>query len=184
MRDQWKTLHQEIAYDNPWIAVSHRKVIAPTGKEGIYGVVNFKNTAVAIVPIDSQGNTWLVGQQRYPISRYSWEVPEGGAPTGQSLLAAAQRELREETGILAGMWTSLLHAHMSNSVSDEYAIAFVAQQLQYTDIEPDDTELITMKKVPLTEAIDMAADGQISDSLSMMCLLKIRLMIEREELVL
>jgi len=110
-------------------------------------------------------------------------VPEGGAPAGQSLLAAAQRELREETGIVAGIWTSLLHAHMSNSVSDEYAIAFVAQQLHHTEIEPDDTELLSIRKVPLDEVIQMAVDGHITDAFSMMCLMKIRLMIERKELV-
>ena len=182
MQQPWKTRKQTQVYDNAWISVSHRDVTAPTGAEGIYGVVHFKNHAIGILPIDDQGNTWLVGQQRYPLAQYSWELPEGGAPLGHSVLAAAQRELREETGIVAGLWTSLLQAHLSNSVSDEYAIAFIAQQLTFTNTELDDTELLQVRKLPLHEAIDMALDGSITDALTMMCLMKARLLIDNGDL--
>jgi len=182
--DGWQTLSESIVYDNPWISVSHRQVTAPTGKNGVYGVVHFKNRAMAILPVDEDGNIWLVGQHRYPLNQYSWEVPEGGAPIGQSLLSAAQRELREETGIVAGLWTSLLHAHLSNSVSDEYAVAFVARQLSLKTIEPDDTELIELKKIPLQDAVCMAMDGTITDALSMMCLMKLKLLVDSKQLVL
>lgn len=182
-RAKWQTLRSTLVYDNPWISVTHRDVTAPTGNEGIYGVVHFKNHAIAIIPIDDEGNTWLVGQHRYTVDQYSWEVPEGGAAPGESRLAAAQRELREETGILASRWTSLLSAQLSNSVSDELSTAFVAQQLSFTDIAPDETESIELRKLPLLDAVAMAADGTITDALSMMSLFKIKLMIESGELV-
>ncbi|MFK8080502.1 MAG: NUDIX domain-containing protein [Granulosicoccus sp.] len=180
----WQTRSESIVYDNPWISVSHREVTAPTGNDGVYGVVQFKNRAIAILPIDENENIWLVGQHRYPFNHYSWEVPEGGAPIGQSLLSAAQRELREETGIVAGMWTSLLHAHLSNSVSDEQAVAYVASQLTFKTKEPDDTELIEVKKLPLGDAVRMAMDGTITDALSMLCLMKLKLLIDSKQLVL
>jgi len=182
--DEWITNTETVVYDNAWISVSHREVTAPTGNDGIYGVVHFKNRAMAILPIDDEGNIWLVGQHRYPLNQYSWELPEGGAPMGESLLGAAQRELREETGIIAGLWTSLLQAHLSNSVSDEYAVAYIARQLSFTTTEPDETELIKIKKVPLAEAVSMAMDGVITDALSMVCLMKLKLLVESKQITL
>ncbi|MFK7861492.1 MAG: NUDIX domain-containing protein [Granulosicoccus sp.] len=182
--DGWRTNSESIVYDNAWISVSHREVTAPTGKDGVYGVVQFKNRAMAILPIDNEGNIWLVGQHRYPLNQYSWEVPEGGAPVGESVLGAAQRELREETGIVARLWTSLLHSHLSNSVSDEYAIAYIARQLSFNTIEPDDTELIDVRKIPLDDAINLVMDGSITDALSMLCLMKLKLLLDSKQLVL
>jgi len=121
-KNPWQTRSIQEVYDNPWITVSHREVTAPTGKDGIYGVVHFKNTAVGVVPIDSDGNTWLVGQHRYTINEYTWEIPEGGSALGEDTLATAKRELKEETGISANCWTPLFEMHTSNSVSDECAI--------------------------------------------------------------
>ena len=138
----WQTHAIEQRYENAWITLTHRSVTAPTGNTGIYGLVHYKNTAIGVIPIDAQGFTWLVGQHRYPHNQYGWEIPEGGAPLGESALAAAQRELREETGITARRWTSLLKMHPSNSVSDEVAYAFVAQDLSYGESAPDDTELL------------------------------------------
>ncbi len=178
----WDTHTIEERYDNPWINVSHRRVTAPTGSPGIYGMVHFKNIAIGMVPIDAQGNTWLVGQSRYPLQQYSWEIPEGGAPLGESALAAAQRELREETGIIARRWTSLLMLHTSNSVTDEEARSFVAQDLTFTDVEPDSTELLQIRRVPIQDAINMAMDGRITDGFAMASLLKVGLMMERGEL--
>lgn len=183
MVSNWQTHKTTVVYDNPWISVTHREVTAPTGKAGIYGVVHFKNSAIAIIPVDTDGYTWLVGQHRYPVNQYSWEVPEGGALHGESLLGAAQRELREETGIVAGMWTSLARSHLSNSVSDETAVAFLAQHLSFTRTEPDDTELIELKRLPLTQAIEMAMDGTITDALSLVSLLKLKALIDDGRLV-
>jgi len=178
MASNWQTHKTTLVYDNPWISVTHREVTAPTGTAGIYGVVHFKNSAIAIIPIDSDGNTWLVGQQRYPTEHYSWEVPEGGALHRESGLRAAQRELREETGIVAGMWTSLAYSHLSNSVSDETAVAFVARDLSFTHTDLDDTELLELKKLPLADAIEMAMNGSITDALSLLALLKLKALID------
>ncbi len=163
--------------------MSHREVTAPTGNDGIYGLVHFKNTAVAVVPIDSDGNTWLVGQHRYTINSYTWEVPEGGGPLGEDPLTTAQRELKEETGITASRWTPLFEMHTSNSVTDELAVGYVAQELTMGTAEPDDTEILQLKKVPLRTAVDMAMHGQITDSLAMVSLLKVQLLMDRGELV-
>lgn len=163
--------------------MSHREVTAPTGNAAIYGLVHFKNTAVGVVPIDADGNTWLVGQHRYTLDQYMWEIPEGGGLANEDTLSVAKRELREETGILATRWTQLLELHTSNSVTDEYAVGFVAQELTFGDCEPDDTEALSIRKVPLQTAIDMAMDGRITDALAMACLFKVQLLINRGDLI-
>lgn len=179
----WQTHSIDVVYDNPWITVSHRNVTAPTGNDAIYGLVHFKNTAVGIVPIDDQGNTWLVGQYRYTLDQYMWEIPEGGGHPDEGELLVAQRELREETGISAKRWTPLLETHTSNSVTDEYGVGFVAQELSFGETEPDDTENLSVKKIPLGDAIEMVMQGSITDALSMTCLLKVKLLIDSGKLI-
>jgi len=181
-KNPWQTHSIQEIYDNPWISVSHREVTAPTGNDGIYGMVHFKNTAVGVVPIDNEGNTWLVGQHRYTINAYTWEIPEGGSALGENTLTTAKRELKEETGISATRWNQLFEMHTSNSVTDEYAIGYVAQDLTFGSTEPDETEILQLKKIPLSEAVDMAMQGLITDSLAMVSLLKVQLLIDRGEL--
>lgn len=168
----WRTLSEKTAYDNPWIRVSHREVLNPAGGSGIYGVVHFKNTAVGIVPLDAEGYTWLVGQYRYTLQRYSWEIPEGGAPAGSPPLDAARRELLEETGITARRWTPLLEIHTSNSVTDEYGVAYVAQELSFGAAMPEETEDLHVQRLPFEEAVRRVLQGDITDALSMAALLK------------
>lgn len=165
-----KTICQ--VYDNPWIAVTHREVVNPTGGAGIYGVVHFKNLAIGIVPLDECGNTWLVGQYRYTLGRYSWEIPEGGGPLGVAPLESAKRELQEETGIEAQVWTELLEMHLSNSVTDELGIAFVAQGLAFGTARPEETEQLQVRCLPFSKAVDMVLSGEITDALSIAALLK------------
>lgn len=175
----WTTLSEKTAYENPWIRVTHRQVINPSGGAGIYGVVHFKNVAIGIVPIDAEGYTWLVGQYRYPLNRYSWEIPEGGGPEGTSVLESAQRELLEETGLRAAHWTPILEMHLSNSVSDEYAVAYVAQGLEAGEAEPEETEQLEIRRLPLSEAIEMVFNGVITDALSVAALLKTNELLRR-----
>lgn len=168
----WKTLKIQTVYDNPWISLTHRDVLNPAGKPGIYGVVHFKNTAIGIVPLDADGYTWLVGQYRYTLDRYSWEIPEGGGPIGTPPLVSAQRELLEETGLRAARWTLLLELHTSNSVTDEYGIAYVAQELTQDAPQPEDTEELRLWRLPLSEAVELVMNGTITDALSIAALLK------------
>jgi 8-oxo-dGTP pyrophosphatase MutT (NUDIX family) len=172
-KNPWQTLDIRLVYDNPWIQVTHRNVINPAGGRGIYGMVHFKNLAVGVIPIDAEGYTWLVGQYRYALDRYSWEIPEGGCPLGTPPLEAGRRELREETGLVAAHWEELLQADLSNSVTDEQGIIFIARQLSQGQAAPEDTEDLQVKRLPLREAIDMVLQGQITDALSVMGLLKL-----------
>ncbi len=171
----WKTISQETAYENAWIRVEHHKVINPAGNPGIYGKVHYKNTAISIVAVDSEGYTYLVGQYRYTLNAYSWEVPEGGCSieSGESTLEAAKRELLEEAGLIATQWTEIGEVYLSNSVSDERAVMYIAQNLSQQQACPEETEQLKIRRIPLTEAIEMAQNGQITDALSVLTLLKI-----------
>jgi 8-oxo-dGTP pyrophosphatase MutT (NUDIX family) len=171
----WKTISEKTAYENDWIRVEHHEVLNPAGNSGIYGKVHFKNTAISIVPIDSEGYTYLVGQYRYTLNAYSWEVPEGGCSieTGESTLDAAKRELLEETGLIASEWKKLGEVFLSNSVSDEKAVMYLAQNLSQHQSCPEETEQLKIQKLPLEEAIEMAKKGEITDALSVLSLLKI-----------
>lgn len=176
IHNPWRTLSTQEVYDNRWIKVTHREVTTPAGTPGIYGVVHFKNLAIGIVPIDEEGNTWLVGQYRYTLDQYSWEIPEGGCPLGTDPLATAKRELKEETGMQAEHWEQIIDFHNSNSVTDEYGIAYLATGLSYGEADPEETEELQVKKVPLQEAIDMVLRGEITDALSMMALMKVHIL--------
>lgn len=167
----WQTLSSTTVYDNDWIEVSHRDVIAPTGHAGIYGLVHFKNLAVGVIPVDGEDHTWLVGQDRYTVGEWSWEIPEGGGPRGEDPIDTARRELLEETGLSASIFEHLLDLHTSNSVTDERAVIYVATDLSHGESSPDDTEQLQLRRVPVSEAIDMALAGGITDAMSVAGLL-------------
>ena len=174
-KNPWITLDEKEIYNNPWIRLTHRNVINPPGGKGIYGVVHFKNLAMGIVPLDEEGNTWLVGQYRYTLNQYSWEIPEGGSPIGTDPLVSAKRELKEETGIIAKKWTKILDFHTSNSVTDEAGIVYLAQDLTIGDASPEETEELRLMKIPLDEAIDMIYSGEITDLVAVSGLLRAKL---------
>ena len=167
----WKKLSSKIVYDNPWMTVVEDRVINPSGGQNDYGHIRFKTCAVAIIPIDDEGNTWLVGQDRYTLGAYSWELPMGGAPKGEDALAAAKRELKEETGLRAQRWTEVMRLHTSNSITDEEGLVFIAKELQQGETEFEETENIEVRKLPLTEAVAMAQSGEITDAISVAALL-------------
>ncbi len=169
-------------YDNPWITVTHRDVTAPTGTDGIYGMVHFKNRAVGVVPLDDEMHTWLVGQWRYTLDAWSWEIPEGGAPEDEDPLAAARRELAEECGLAARRWTPLLDIHTSNSVTDELGRVWLARGLSAVEAAPDDTEVLVVRRMALDEALQMVMDGRITDSMSMAALMKVKLLLDADGL--
>ena len=168
----WQTLSTEVKYDNPWILVREDQVLNPGGGQGIYGVVSMKNKALGIVPIDADGNTWLVGQYRYPLNEYSWEIPMGGGLIEHDILESAQRELKEETGLTAALWTRIARLHTSNSVTDEEGFVFLAEELTQGDLEPEETEDLRLWKLPLAEAIRMVMDDRITDGITVAGLLK------------
>jgi ADP-ribose pyrophosphatase len=169
----WKTLSQRTVYDNPWIRVEDHRVLNPAGREGQYGKVCFKNLAIAIVALDAKRRVYLVGQHRYTLDAYSWELPKGGAPLADDPLRAAQRELREETGLVASRWRLLLRMHLSNSVTDEIGFVFLAEDLERGEPEPDETEQLAVRVLPLREALEWARDGRITDVLSIAGLLRL-----------
>ncbi|WP_231426753.1 NUDIX hydrolase [Pedobacter sp. Leaf250] len=176
-RNPWKTLESELKYDNNWIKVTEHQVINPSGGKGIYGEVHFKNLAIGILPLDEDYNTWLVGQYRFPLKAYSWEIPEGGGPVGEDPLESARRELLEETGMSASNWKEIQRMHLSNSVSDELSIIYVATGLIQGIAMPEETEELIVKKIPFDEAYEMVMNNEITDSISVAAILKAKLMI-------
>ena len=173
----WKVLAEKPIYDNKWIGVTEYDVINPSGGKGIYGKVHFKNNAIGILPLDEQLNTWLVGQYRFTLNQYSWEIPEGGGPLEIPELVSARRELLEETGLVATEWTKLMDFHLSNSVSDEYGRIFLARQLTQHAPEPEETEQLQVKKLPFAAAYAMVENGEITDSMSVAAIQKVKLML-------
>lgn len=169
----WKKLSSRTIFENDWMRVLEDRVINPGGGENLYGHVHFKNLAVAVIALDDAGNTWLVGQDRYTLGEYSWELPMGGAPLAEPPLEAAKRELQEETGICAESWQELMRLHPSNSITDELGIAYVATGLSFGDTQFEETEDLDIRRLPLQEAVDMVLDGKITDAISAAALLRV-----------
>ena len=175
-QNPWKFISSQTIYDNPWIRLEEHEVINPAGGANQYGKLCFKNQAVGIIPIDEDGNTWLVGQYRYTLGEYSWEIPEGGSPQGEDPIETARRELEEETGLIAESFELLLNLHLSNSVTDETGFVYIAKKLRAGTVCLDDTEDITARKLPLATAIEMAKNGEITDAMSVAALLRVALL--------
>ena len=175
-KNPWTIKNSKPIYQNAWIDVTEFEVLNPAGNPSIYGKVHFKNIAVGVVPITPDMHTYLVGQYRFTLDAYSWEIPEGGCPEGTDPLQTAIRELKEETGLVGAKYKELMRIHLSNSVSDELAIIYLATQLTQQDAEPEETEALQIKKVSLSDAFGMVADGTITDAMSVAALTKIELL--------
>ena len=181
-QNPWKTLKSEEVFNTPWISVTKHDVITPAGTTGLYGTVHFKGLAIGVLVLDEDYNTWIVGQYRYPINAYSWEIPEGGGDPKLPPIESAKRELLEETGIKANQWTELLHMHLSNSATDEYAIIFVAKDLSFHQANPDEEEDLIIKKIPFSDLYEMVMKSEITDSLTVAAALKAKILMDKGEL--
>jgi 8-oxo-dGTP pyrophosphatase MutT (NUDIX family) len=175
-KNPWITLSSEEVYESPWIRVTKHDVTNPGGHPGTYSVVHFKNLALGIIPLDDEMNTWLIGQYRYPIDQYTWEIPEGGGKIGIDPVESAKRELLEEAGITAKKWTKIQEMHLSNSATDEFCLLYLAQDLEIGESEPEPDEMLQLVKIPFDEVYRMVCDGRITDSLSVTAVLKVKLM--------
>jgi len=171
----WIRRARRVAYDNAWLTVWHDDVTRPDGDPGIYGVVHFANLAAGVLVLDADDRVLLVGQHRYTLDAYSWEIPEGGVPDGETALEGARRELREETGVEATDWQELARVHLSNSVTDELAVLFLATGLSHGVATPDGTEDLAVRWLPFDEVLGMTLDGSISDAMTVIAVERVAL---------
>ncbi len=173
----WKIIDEKPIYDNKWINVTEYNVINPSGNPGIYGKVHFKNIAIGVLPLDDDLNTYLVGQYRFTLNQYTWEIPEGGGLLGTDPLDGAKRELLEETGLKAKYWTELQKFHLSNSVCDEGGMIYLARGLEQFEAEPEDTEDLIVNKIPFSQVYRMVCNHEITDSITVAAVLRVQLLI-------
>jgi len=174
-RNPWRRVSRRVAYQNPWIEILHDEVTRPDGQPGIYGVVHFRHLAIGVVPLDEMDRVLLVGQYRYTLDHYSWEIPEGGGGLDESPEEAARRELLEETGYSGGRWRELCRAELSNSVTDEVTVLFVATDLEAGPASPEGTEQLQLRWIPFDEAMAMIGRGEIADAMTILALQQLAL---------
>ena len=172
-RPHWRSLTAQTVFQNPWIRIESHDVIAPTGNPAHYGLVKFANRAIAVLPLHDDGTVSLVGQARFAVNAYSWELPEGGGPHDEDPSQAAMRELREETGLVAADLREILSFDMSNSVTDEVAVCFLATGLSQSETAPDETEAFEYARVPFKTLLDAAIKGQVRDGLTVVSVLRV-----------
>ena len=181
-RGPWTVTSKAKVFENPYIELHTYDGIRPDGAPGVYGVMSPKNHAILILPVFADGTTMLVGQHRFPLDNYSWEIPEGGSPKSVPPLDGAKRELKEETGLTAQHWREILQAETSNSVTDEQAFGFLAWDLEEGEQELEGTEVIERKRLPFLAALGMAVSGEIRDLPSVAMILKAHYMAETGQL--
>ena len=181
-RGPWAISDHKLIYENPWMTVRYHDVIHSSGRAHEYTTVAFKNRATGIVPLFENGDIVLVGQHRFPLDRYSWEIPEGGCPAHEQPHEAALRELREETGLTADHYTEILQLDLSNSITDERAWCYVSWGLEQGEATPEETEDIALKRIDFSSAMKMIGAGEITDAISVACLLRIAYLAQNGQL--
>lgn len=183
MENPWRTLGGKKVYQNNWIDVEEYDVINPVGNKGIYGVVRPRNHAIAILPLDENNDTWIVGQYRFTTDTYEWELPKGGCLIGiESPLEAGQRELKEETGIVAKSWRQVLSSNLSNCFTDECSFSFVARDLSFGDSQPEQTEVLELKKIKFDELFEMVLQNRINCALSQVTVMTVKILMDQNRL--
>jgi 8-oxo-dGTP pyrophosphatase MutT (NUDIX family) len=178
----WVRRSRRTAYENPWLTIWHDEVDRPDGSPGIYGVVHFANVAAGVVALDDDDRIVLVGQHRYTLDAYSWEIPEGGVPDGEDPLEGSKRELREETGLEAAQWQELARVELSNSVTDEVAFLYLATGLTHGPSSPEPSEALEVRWVPFEDALSMTFDGRVADAMSVLAIQRVALLRGRGDL--
>jgi 8-oxo-dGTP pyrophosphatase MutT (NUDIX family) len=177
VKNPWTVLDTKTVYDNNWLTVKHHEVLNPNKNPGIYGEVHFKNFAVGILPLDDELNTWIVGQYRFPLKKYTWEMPEGGGSREITPLISAQRELLEEVGLTANKWQLIQELELSNSATDEVAFIYLAQNLIQESPQPEDTEVLELRKIPFSKMVEMVHEGAIKDAMTVAAVYKVQWML-------
>lgn len=175
-KNPWTLLDEKQVYESPWISVSHHHVLNPAGNQGTYSIVHFKKLAIGILPLDENNFTWIVGQYRYPMKEFTWEIPEGGGEQDVDPVESAKRELLEECGIIAGRWTFIQKMQLSNSATDEIALLYIAQDLSFTQSQPEENEMLIVKKIHFDDLYKIVNEGKVTDSLTVAAVLKAKLM--------
>jgi 8-oxo-dGTP pyrophosphatase MutT (NUDIX family) len=160
----WQDLGHRVVHETPWMTVTQHDAVAPTGRQVAYGVLRFRTVATGVLPVHADGTVTLVGQSRFARANYSWEMPEGGAPFDEDPLAGAMRELAEEAGLKAGSWKRALAIEVSNSITDEIGLTWIAWDLSPVPVAPDPTEVITIVRVPFTQLLKEIERGAVLDS--------------------
>ncbi len=178
----WRILSRDVGYENPWIRIDHQDVVHPDGSDGIYGVVHFKNVAVGVLPVFEDGTVPLVGQHRFPLREYSWELPEGGGPIDEEPIEAGRRELAEETGYVAANWLKLIDFDVSNSVTDERSVCYLAWGITEGAAGPEPSEQLAHQRIAFRELVARCLDGRIRDSLTIVMALAADAMARRGDL--
>ncbi|HWA00285.1 MAG TPA: NUDIX hydrolase [Caulobacterales bacterium] len=170
--DPWQIVRVRRSYETDWFAVDDHDVINPAGKPGHYGVIRVRRPAVGVLPIEADGRVHMVGQWRFPLKRYSWEMPEGGAEPDEDVELCARRELEEETGLEAGRLQKILEMDLSNSLTDERATLFLATDLTAGEAQPEEVEVLRRQVAPFREILERVVDGRIRDGLTVAAVLR------------
>ncbi len=182
VKNPWEILDTVDVYESDWISLVKHNVLDPKKNKAVYSIVKFKHTAIGVLPLDKDLNTWIVGQYRFPINKYSWEIPEGGGSLSEAPVEAAKRELSEEVGISAKKYTLIQEFNTTNSCTDEKAYLYVAQDLSFHDSHPDDNEELKVKKIPFEKLYQMVLNGEITDSLTIIAAHKTKYLLENNKL--
>jgi len=159
----WRDAGSTTLFENPWMRLTRHDATAPTGHKADYVVMRPQNMSVGVLPLHADGTVTLVGQQRFALMNWSWEMPEGGAPFSEDPLEGARRELAEEAGLAAAQWRLAYRAEMTNSITDERAMAWLAWDFTEVPIAPDETEIIRVARVPFGDLLREIGRGSIRD---------------------